>query len=321
MAAPRRLDDLDRLLALDPGGRGITRYATPGAALAAAHGLRRARRVVIVTGFCVPPGIPETDGPPGAAVLGRALHRLGAHVRYVTDASVRGSLAAALSALGEPPDVDVYHPGSEAARTLLARETPSHLIAIERPGRTATGEYLSARGESVAPWNSPLDELFVLAGKKARPQPRRSSNRPPAARAGHASSVTTFAVGDGGNEIGMGNVRPRLAREGALMARIASAVRVKYLVVAGVSNWGAYGIVAALSRLSGQMLLHGAAEERRLVEACVEAGAVDGITRRPEPTVDGLPLEAHAGFVALLGRAVLEPEDRRAQIRREVDRV
>ena len=321
MAAPRELDDLDRLLALDPGGRGVTRYATPGAALAAAHGLRRARRVVIVTGFCVPPGIPETDGPPGTAVLGRALRRLGARVRYVTDASVRGSLAASLSALGEPADVDVYHPGAEAARALLGRETPSHLIAIERPGRTSTGEYLSARGESVAPWNSPLDEIFLLAAKKGRTEPRRSASRPPTARAGHATPATTVAVGDGGNEIGMGNVRPRLAREGTLMARIASAVRVDYLVVAGVSNWGAYGIVAALSRLSGQMLLHSAAEERRLIEACVEAGAVDGITRRPEPTVDGLPLEAHAGFVALLGRSVLEPGDRRAQIRREVDRV
>jgi len=50
------------------------------------------------------------------------------------------------------------------------------------------------------------------------------------------------------------------------MARIASTVRVSHLVVAGVSNWGAYGIVAALSRLSGQMLLHEAAQERRLVE-------------------------------------------------------
>jgi len=119
----------------------------------------------------------------------------------------------------------------------------------------------------------------------------------------------------------MGNVRARLAREGALMARIASTVRVRHLVVAGVSNWGAYGIVAALSRLSGQSLLHSPAQERRLIEACVDAGAVDGITRRPEATVDGLPLEAHAGFVALLGRAVLEPGDRRSQIRREVDRV
>jgi len=302
VAAPRALDDLDRLLALDPGGRGITRYATPGAALAAAHALRRARRVVIVTGFCVPPGIPETDGPPGAAVLGRALRRLGARVRYVTDPAVRGAMAAALAALDEPPDVDVYHPGNDAARTLLAREKPTHLIAIERPGRTRTGDYLSARGETVAPWNSPLDEIFLLTGGKGRGAP------------------VTVAVGDGGNEIGMGNVRTRLAREGALMARIASTVRVSRLVVAGVSNWGAYGIVAALSRVSGQMLLHGAAQERRLVEACVDAGAVDGITRRPEPTVDGLSLEAHAGFVALLGQAALEAGDRRAQIRREANR-
>src|SRR5207244_5133191 len=116
---------------------------------------------------------------------------------------------------------------------------------------------------------------------------------------GERASWTPFAGCDGGTEIGMGNVRPRLAREGAPMARIASTVRVKYLVVAGVSNWGAYGIVAALSRLSGQMLLHGAAEERRLVEACVEAGAVAGITRRPGPPVAGLPREARAGFVAL----------------------
>lgn len=298
MPVPRAPDDLDRLLAIDPGGRGITRYATPGAAVAAAHALRRARRVVIVTGFCVPPGIPETDGPPGAAVLGRALRRLGARVRYVTDPAVRGAMAAALVALDEPADVDVYHPGNDAAGALLARETPSHLVAIERPGRTRSGDYLSARGESVAPWNSPLDELFVAR-----------------------SRAVTLGVGDGGNEIGMGNVRARLAREGALMTRVASTVRVRHLVVAGVSNWGAYGIVAALARLSGQTLLHGPAQERRLIEACVDAGAVDGITRRPEPTVDGLPLEAHAGFVALLARAALEPGDRRAQIRREANRV
>src|SRR3989442_7970720 len=110
----------------------------------------------------------------------------------------------------------------------------------------------------------------------------------------------------------MGNVRPRLAREGALMARIASAVRVKYLVVAGVSNWGAYGIVAALSRLSGQMLLHGAAEERRLVEACVEAGALQGINRPPEPTLDGLPPQAPAGVRPPLRRPPPPPEGSRA---------
>jgi hypothetical protein len=37
-----------------------------------------------------------------------------------------------------------------------------------------------------------------------------------------------------------------------------------------------------------------------MVRACVAAGAVDGITRKREATVDALPLEAHAGMVELM---------------------
>lgn len=101
----------------------------------------------------------------------------------------------------------------------------------------------------------------------------------------------------------MGNVRARLVRQGRLFARIASVVRVDHLVVAGTSNWGAYGITAHLSRLGRRDLLHTPALERRLVQACVEAGAVDGITRRREPSVDGLSLEILTGVVELLRRA------------------
>jgi hypothetical protein len=116
--------------------------------------------------------------------------------------------------------------------------------------------------------------------------------------------AVTVGIGDGGNEIGMGNARARIARaSGALMARIASVVRVDHLVVAGTSNWGAYGVVAALERLSEQSLLHTPELERLLVDACVAAGAADGITRRRESTVDGLPIAAHAAVVELLALA------------------
>jgi hypothetical protein len=71
-------------------------------------------------------------------------------------------------------------------------------------------------------------------------------------------------------------------------------------VVAGVSNWGAYGIVVELSRLARRPLLHTGDDERRMIEACVKAGAVDGITRKHEATVDALPVEAHVGMVELL---------------------
>ena len=304
---PKPADPIDAILALDLGGRGIASFFSPGAAVAAARALAGAERVIIVTGFNVPPGLPETDGPPGAAVLGRALRLLGASVRYVTDRAPADPLAATLQALGEPAEVDVYPELPGAARLLLERERPTHLISIERPGRCRTGDYLSARGESVAKWNLPLDELFVVAHALRKKPIKKKSDLKNGARSrrrqathgggGLAAPATTIpvtlAIGDGGNEIGMGSVRARLARSGRLMARIACVVPVDHLVVAGTSNWGAYGIVAAMERLHSRLLLHTGAIERQLIARCVEAGAVDGMTRKREPTVDGEHLSRH----------------------------
>jgi len=272
---------VDSLLGFDPGGRGIARFFVAGAAARAARALRRAKRALLTTGFSVGPGMPETDGPPGTASLGRALRMLGSDVTYITDAAALPPLQAALEALGEPTKVLTFHAAGDTAltaRRLLSEYAPTHLISVERPGRTRGGDYLSMRGESVQEWNAPLDALFLEA-------PRR---------------VVTVGVGDGGNEIGMGALRARLARAGARITRVASVVPARHVVVAGVSNWGAYGIVTELGRLTRRALLHSGDEERRMIEACVKAGAVDGITRKHEATVDALPVEAHVGMVELL---------------------
>jgi hypothetical protein len=294
----RAWDAVDHLLALDPGVRGIAGFFTPGAALAAAHALRRARRVLITTGFAVAANSPESDGPPGAAVLGRALRRLGAGVRYLTDPVNVPPLEAALRSLDEPAELVIYPEGADAADLVLRRERPTHLIAIERPGRGRDGDYLNARGVSVAEWNRPVDALFIETERVAR--------------------IVTIGVGDGGNEIGMGKIRARLVRQGTLMARVASVVGTDHLVVAGTSNWGAYGIVAQLGRLSGQPLLHTTDMERQLISACVEAGAIDGISRRREATVDGLSLDTLAAFVEVLRLAAASGIMRRPTTRRQV---
>ena len=311
----RAADLVDQILALDPGHRDIAAFSTPGAAARAARALHGARRVLIVTGFTVEPAMPETDGPPGAAVLGRALRRLGARVRYVTDTTNVPLVEAALKTLEEPSDVIVYPREADGARRLLAAERPTHLVAIERPGRNRVGDYLNMRGESVAAWNAPIDELFIVAGSvstaltagglKTVRSGFGSAVNPhgkvrPARRRATALRPVTLGIGDGGNEIGMGKVRARLARLGALRARITTVVPVDHLVVAGVSNWGGYGIAAALGRLTGLDLLHTPEIERRLIEACVAAGACDGVTRRREPTVDSLPSDTHAAVVDLL---------------------
>jgi D-glutamate cyclase-like, C-terminal len=324
-------DPVDLLLALDPGARGIDKLFQFGGARRAAEALRGAGRVVITTGFVVASETVETDGPPGAAVLGRALRELGADVGYVTDGVTAPVLSATLAALGEPKDVTCYPVGADAARATLERMRPTHLVAIERPGRARDGVYRNMRGDDVSAWNAPIDELFLLAGRtgvrsSGRPG-ARSSRRPGVRSPAHLEQAThgpsraggprynktpfertpdrviTIGVGDGGNEIGMGNVRARLTHGGALARRIASVVRVDHLVVAGVSNWGAYGIAAHLGRLAGRPLLHTPNDERRIVAACVAAGACDGVTRRREATVDGLPLDVHAALVALLAVA------------------
>jgi hypothetical protein len=281
---------IDQLMALDPGGRGIAAFFVRGGASAAARALRRSRRVLLTTGFMVGPGLPETDGPPGTACLGRALRTLGAEVTYITDAAALPPLQASLKVLGEPATVLTYQvphaaaggpaPGAAraAARRLLAEHRPTHLVAIERPGRARDGHYRSARGRSLTAWNGALDELFLAA-------PART---------------VTIGIGDGGNEIGMGRVHRRVAGAGPVFRAIASVVSVKHQVVAGVSNWGAYGVVAELARLTGRRLLHTGPEEEAMVRACVDAGAVDGLTFRAEPTVDGLPLPAHIGMLELL---------------------
>jgi hypothetical protein len=298
---PRPLDPIDQLLALDLGRRGIASFFTPGAAAAAAAALlqrsatgspgRSERRrvwgamsgpptILIATGFTVAADTPETDGPPGAAALGRALRALGASVHYVTDAHNVAIVEAALKTHGEPADVIAYPFGDGHARALLARLKPTHLVAIERPGRTARGTCCNLRGVEIDEWNCRVDELFLSRRKGAK-------------------TPVTIGVGDGGNEIGMGNVRARLIRQRSPLAPIASIVPVDHLVVAGTSNWGAYGIVAALARLTGRDLVHDPALEPRVIQACVAAGASDGVTRRRVPTVDGLAADVHAAVVEL----------------------
>jgi len=293
-------DLVDQILALDPGHRDIAAFSTPGAALKAARALRAARRVLIVTGFTVEPDMPETDGPPGAAVLGRALRRLGARVTYVTDATNVSLVEAALKTLDEPSDVLVYPGEADGARRLLASEKPTHLVAIERPGRNRAGDYLNMRGDSVAEWNAPIDELFVICSGGREHGLKRGWRKKGATRLRGLGRPVTIGIGDGGNEIGMGAVRAKITRLDALRARIATVVPVDHLVVAGVSNWGGYGIVAALARLTGSDLLHTPDIERRLIKACVAVGACDGVTRRREPTVDGLAADTHAAVVDLL---------------------
>jgi hypothetical protein len=71
------------------------------------------------------------------------------------------------------------------------------------------------------------------------------------------------------------------------------------------SNWAAYGISAMLAYLLKKPeILQDADTERRMLEACIMAGAVDGASFRPIPAVDGMSATANQSIVSLLHEIV-----------------
>jgi uncharacterized membrane protein YjfL (UPF0719 family) len=247
-------------------------FCRQAAALLAEH----AGLVLITTGFYIlRSGTPETDGPPGAVVIGQALQRVGRRVLYVTD-RVSEPLMKGLT----PPEQVLSFPIADEptsrrhALALLDRHRPALLVSIERCGRTKDGRYLNMRGLDVSAETAQVDALFE-------------------------SVIPSVGIGDGGNEIGMGNVAAAVAACGKLVPD-PCVTRVSKLVIASVSNWGGYGLVAALSSLLGRDLLPSVEEERRLVERTAALGAVDGTTGEADGKVDGFGPEVTAEILTEL---------------------
>jgi hypothetical protein len=77
-----------------------------------------------------------------------------------------------------------------------------------------------------------------------------------------------------------------------------------FLIVCGVSNWGAYGLAAGIRRLKGikaDAELFDIERERKLLQIMVEQGPlVDGVSGQPSVTVDGLSFERYAQLLTRL---------------------
>jgi hypothetical protein len=63
------------------------------------------------------------------------------------------------------------------------------------------------------------------------------------------------------------------------------------LIVAGVSNWGAFGICAGLSILNDKSLMLNEDKYEEVMKEIIKAGAVDGCSKKRELSVDGISYE------------------------------
>lgn len=253
-------------------------YLPPDTCLRAARLAHENRaRVVIVTGFYLNNlNTPETDGPPGALAIGRALATLGSRVTYVTDRYTFRLLeahAAGHASVAQFPIMGLAESEACASR-ILAEIQPTLIVAIERCGVTADGAYRNVRGQDISAHTARLDTLI-------------------------REGVASIGIGDGGNEIGMGNLAAVIPGIPGLPA-CPAVTRVNELIVASVSNWGGYGLVAGLSRLAGRDLLPREDEESHLIESLFAAGCYDGTHTTPTCGVDGYSLAENAAILTRL---------------------
>ncbi len=236
---------------------------------------------LITTGFyLVSSNSVETDGPPGALALGSALHRLGFAVAYVTDKYAAPLFApdiAGLESVIEFPITD-SEKSKDFAQNLLNDIKPSIIISTERCGITLSGKYLNMVCRDITEFTAKIDYLFL-------------------------NNERTIGIGDGGNEIGMGNLAHKIPKYTNLTPEPAI-TRVNKLIIASVSNWGAYGLVAALSILTKQNLLPDTECEKEIIIEIVRRGAVDGVSGLNKLSGDGFDLEQNAWTLAELNRFV-----------------
>ena len=233
--------------------------------------------VAITTGFYIlAAGSPETDGPAGAIAIGNALKALGRKVTYITDSYttpvLRGMLEDGTEVVDFPiADIEVSR---NVTAEILARLDPSLIISIERCSRTNDDAYLNMRYVDITPHTARLDYLFE-------------------------AGIPSVGIGDGGNEIGMGNLVEFIPQVETL-PNDPAVTKVDRLIISSVSNWGGYGLVAALSKLAGRNLLPTVESETVLIKRSVDMGAVDGTTGDHSYFVDGFTTEENGELLARL---------------------
>jgi|SRR5579872_3403581 len=320
-------DRLDRLVNIDFGGRGIDglyraareRIGAP-LALAAAERLANApdgSTVLITTGSVsrawISPTIGENDGPAGAAVIARALV-LGK--RMIPVILAEESLLAAMSGIFQVAGMSIVsleearrtsmpggrlavavmrsYPiddaaGQAQAGPLLDELGPSIVFSTERVGRNAKGIYHNMRGIDFGMGRSRIDYVFDEALRRGIP---------------------SIAVGDGGNEIGMGLVSDAVTKHVKFGDKCAcgcggglgAVTPADVLMTAACSNWGCYAIAGLFARLLGDAnLMHSAQREEDLLQRGMQLGLINSVDGLIDQNVDGISLECHKSVVSVIG--------------------
>ena len=290
-------------------------------------------RCLIATGFIIrAAGAPETDGITGAALLARGISAAtGALPVLMCEPAAVGPLAAACRGAGlsvleassaEAPSARAalaaaevigcgsgsavvipapmgWDEASGVAAPFLDEVNPSLVLSIERPGRNSAGVHHNSWGKPMSDITAKVDVVYAEAARRG---------------------VTTIAIGDLGNELGMGALADVVEKCTPFGRRCAcncgagvtAADEADVTVVGSVSDDAAYAVLGAMQAFVAfetatpctQSLMVDPIIVEEVLRAAVEAGAVDGITGKQELSIDMLPLSVHKSLARLMQAAV-----------------
>jgi hypothetical protein len=264
--------------------------------------------VLVLTGFPIPPTmIQETDGPLGAVSIARAVDRcLDANPVIACEPDAVDICRATATAGGlsvcplkmslrseKTVAVESFPTEETAAEThvdrMLGTLDPAAVVAVEKVGPNAAGVYHNMAGYDISDASAAIEPLYDAL-----------------------SDTLTVAIGDAGNEVGLGLIEETVresVRNGAECQcpcgeGIAAAISNDIVVPATVSNWGGHAIAACLSDLTGMSALHEPDVEQQMLDAASAAGAIDGIGGGTNAWCDGMPPTVHESIVHLLREAL-----------------
>ena len=231
--------------------------------------------IFLYTGFYVG-NFAETDGPIGTYFIANAIEKLGFKAIIITDNLCKDYFKGFETIYLEHEDCTEVN-----FAKLLKEYKPVAHFAVERCGRNKNNSYVNAASKDISFFTPALDRLFEKGNKTA----------------------PSFAIGDGGNEVGMGNFKEFIKEELKVEPSI---IKCDYPIIASVSNWGAYGFIAYLQKESKIKLLPSFEEVDSYMDYILNLGCVDGILKENVKSVDGKPWNTEEEILKKLEKCILD---------------
>lgn len=314
-------ENLDQLMNLDPRGYGVCRILYAGAreytkeplSMHCAKELKKILKegdvVYIFTGFVLLPNYhAEMDGIVGAMLIARALVKaygvkpiiicpqenmpavrslspvIGLHLYEDIEELKKFPIS-----IGAIPFTKNEYEAPVQASQIMDAVPPKAMISIEAPGSNSKGVFHNAIGKDLSFLECRSEVLFEL---------------------GQSKGIWNMAIGDLGNEMGMGAIADHLVKYipymeeggcicgcgGGSMAHVAA----DHIMTATVSDWAAYALIAATAYLNRDTdILVTEAMEEDAIKTASNSGMVD-MYGWLEYAIDGIAMDFEVNLVGMM---------------------